>query len=128
MVLLSAICAGIVFGTATVPDILSAQAGGPSEIQTIATPPSSTAGAELATSNSIGPTVETAGFHTPSTASRVITEQEQEPAPHVGRGLAMTVAGVVLVGVGAAVKGGAGTAIAFGGGALALYGLYHWIE
>ena len=52
----------------------------------------------------------------------------QDAGPSLGSGLAMTVVGVVMVGVGAAVGGGAGTAIAIGGGALAFYGIYHWLK
>ena len=70
--------------------------------------------------------VEQAALHNASTESRVVADQDV--GPHVNRGLALTVAGIAAVGVGYAVKGQAGTMIALGGGALALYGLYNWIK
>jgi hypothetical protein len=121
--------AGIAFGVAAAPCSLAAQAGSPAGIQLVAmqsapvTVPNAT-GATGATA--VGPTTERLAFHQTSPASRVMTDQDV--GPHVNRGLAMTVAGIVLVGVGTAVKGGAGTAIAFGGGALSLYGIYNWIK
>jgi len=75
---------------------------------------------------SVGPTVQTAAFHNAAPESRVVADQDV--GPHVNRGLALTVAGIAAVGVGYAVKGEAGTVIALGGGALALYGIYHWIK
>lgn len=74
----------------------------------------------------VGPTAETVAFHTASSESRVVADQDV--GPHINRGLALTIAGLAAVGVGYAVKGEAGTVIALGGGALALYGLYHWIK
>ena len=75
---------------------------------------------------SVGPTAETAAFHAAAPESRVVADQDV--GPHLNRGFKLMVAGIAAVGVGYAVKGHAGTVIALGGGALALYGLYHWIE
>src|SRR5665213_1333585 len=76
--------------------------------------------------SAVGPIVEQVSFHNASTESRAIADQDV--GPHVNRGLALAVAGIAAVGVGYAVKGQAGTMIALGGGALALYGVYHWIK
>jgi hypothetical protein len=114
---LTVACAGLAFGVAAAPCSLAAQAEGPAAIQLVATQSAPV---------TVGPTAERLAFHQSSPESRVM--MDQEVGPHVNRGLAMTVAGIVLVGVGAAVKGGAGTAIALGGGALSLYGIYNWIK
>ena len=118
---LTVACAGLAFGVAAAPCSLAAQAESPAAIQLVATQ-----SAPVTVPTATGPTVEQLAFHQSSPESRVVTDQEV--GPHVNRGLAMTVAGIVLVGVGAAVKGGAGTALALGGGALSLYGIHNWIK
>ena len=123
---LTVACAGIAFGVAAAPCSLAAQAGSPGGIQLAAMQSAPVTVPNATGASAVGPTTERLAFHQTSPASRVMTDQDV--GPHVNRGLAMTVAGIVLVGVGAAVKGGAGTAIAFGGGALSLYGIYNWIK
>ena len=124
---LAVVCAGIVFGVATAPCSLAAQAESQAGIQTVAMQPASVAIPDAATATTaVGPSVERLAFHRSPSESRVMVDQDV--GPHMNRGLALTAAGIVLVGVGAIVKGGAGTAIAFGGGALALYGIYNWIK
>jgi len=123
---LTVACAGIAFGVAAVPCSLTAQAESQAGIQVVAMHPASVTVPDAVPVTAVGPTIERLAFHHSSSESRVMLDQEV--GPHVNRGFALTVAGVVLVGVGAVVKGGAGTAIALGGGALSLYGLHHWIQ
>ena len=123
---LAAVCAGVVFGVTAAPSSLVAQAEGQSAIQMVATQPTSVSVPAEATASPVGPIAETAAFHSPAPATRVM--MDQDTGPSLGSGLAMTAVGVVMVGVGAAVGGGSGTAIAIGGAALALYGIYHWLK
>lgn len=123
---LTVVCAGIVFGVAAAPGLLAAQAEGPAGIQMVAMQPASVTVPDALPATAVGPTAETAAFHTAASESRVVADQDV--GPHVNRGLALTVAGLAAVGVGYAVKGQAGTVLALGGGALALYGLYNWIK
>lgn len=123
---LAVVCAGIVFGLAAAPCALTAQAEGQAGIQMVATQPAPVAVSDGVAASAVGPVVAPVAFHTAPTQSMVVADQDT--GPHLGTGLAMTAVGIVAVAVGFAVKGGAGTAIALGGGALALYGLYHWIQ
>ena len=124
---LAAVYAGILFGVIAAPCSLAAQAQGPAELQTFAMRTASVTAPAGVAASAVGPVVEQVAFHRASTESRVVADQDVV-GPHVNRGLALTVAGIAAVGVGYAVKGQAGTVIALGGGALALYGLYHWIK
>lgn len=123
---LSIVCAGIVFGLAAAPCPVVAQAEGQAGIQMVATQPASVTVPDGVAASAVGPIVETVAFHAPTTESRVMMDQDS--GPHLGTGLAMTAVGLVGVVVGAAVGGGSGTAIAVAGGALALYGIYHWLQ
>lgn len=142
---LAVVCAGILFGVSAMPGSLAAQADGqadgPAGVQAVAMQPVSVT-ASLAESvapsaaapdgipaSPVGPVVDAIAFHnaaTESKATRVVADQEV--GPHVNRGLALTIAGIAAMGVAYAVKGEAGTVIALGGAALALYGVYHWIQ
>lgn len=124
---LAVVYAGILFGVIAAPCSLTAQAEGQAGLQTFATRPASVTATDGVAASAVGPIVEQAALHKASTESRVIADQNVV-GPHVNRGLALTVAGIAAVGVGYAVKGQAGTVISLGGGALALYGLYHWIK
>lgn len=123
---LAVVCAGILLGVTAAPCSLAAQAEGQAGIQTFAMRPAAVTATSGVATSAVGPIVEQAALHNASTESRVVADQDV--GPHVNRGLALTVAGIAAVGVGYAVKGQAGTMIALGGGALALYGLYHWIK
>jgi|GEM_PF-2444601 len=123
---LAVVCAGILLGAAAAPFSLAAQAEEQAAIQTFAMRPASVTATEGIAASAVGPIVEQVSFHNASTESRAIADQDV--GPHVNRGLALAVAGIAAVGVGYAVKGQAGTMIALGGGALALYGVYHWIK
>jgi hypothetical protein len=115
---LAVVCAGILLGVTAAPCSLAAQ--------TFAMRPAAVTATSGVAASAVGPIVEQAALHNASTESRVVADQDV--GPHVNRGLALTVAGIAAVGVGYAVKGQAGTMIALGGGALALYGLYNWIK
>ena len=123
---LTVACAGIAFGLTAAPGSLAAQAESPAGIQLVATQSSPVTVLTATSATPVGPVAEQLAFHQSSSESRVM--MDQDVGQNSNRGLAYTLAGVALVGVGAVVKGGAGTAIAFGGGALALYGIYHWIR
>ena len=124
------VSAGILFCVTAAPGSLAAQAEGQAAmqpgIQAVAMQPASPVAAGGAAPSAVGPIVEPLAFHRALDESRVVADQSI--APPVNRGLAMTLAGIAAVGVGYVVKGTAGTALAFGGGALALYGIYHWIK
>jgi hypothetical protein len=124
---LAIVCVGILSGVMAAPRSLAAQAQGQAELQTFAMRPVSVTATHGVAASAVGPVVEQAAFRRASTESRVIADQNVV-GPHVNRGLALTVAGIAAVGVGYAVKGRAGTVISLGGGALAVYGLYHWIK
>ena len=111
---------------AATPGFVAAQAEGQAGIQMVATQPASVSIPDQAAASPVGPVVETVAFHNQAPKSRVMMDQDSGPS--LGSGLAMTVVGLVVVGVGAAVGGGSGAAIAVGGGALALYGIYHWLQ
>lgn len=119
-------CAGILFGVTATPSSLAAQAQGQAGIQAVAMQPASFIAPDVAATSAAGPIVEPVAFHNTLAESRVVGDQDV--GPHVNRGLALTVAGIAAVAVGYAVRGEAGTVIALGGGALALYGVYHWIK
>lgn len=123
---LAVVCAGILLGVGAAPCSLAAQAQGQSGLQAFAMRPTSVTATDGVAASAVGPIVGQVAFHKASTQSTVIADQDV--GPHVNRGLAMTVAGIAVVGVGYAVKGEAGTLISLGGAALAVYGLYNWIQ
>ena len=125
------VSAGLLFCVTAAPSSLAAQADGQAGIQVegiqaVAMQPASPVTRSGVAPSAVGPVVEPLAFHRTLGESRVVVDQSI--APPVNRGLAMTIAGIAAVGIGYVVKGIAGTALALGGGALALYGIYHWIK
>jgi hypothetical protein len=124
-------CAAILCGVSSAPRSVAAQSQDHAGVEFIAVHQAPHVAQEGVAQDAVastarGPIAESAAFHVVSTQSRTVADQEV--GPHMNRGLAMTVAGLAAVAVGYAVKGQAGTLLALGGGALTLYGVYHWIE
>lgn len=78
-----------------------------------------------------GPTVQSAsiGFRVSETKVDASTKVNAVSVrPHQGQDVALMVVGVGTMIVGAIVQHEAGTIIVIGGAAMALYGLYHYLE
>lgn len=78
-----------------------------------------------------GPTLQaaTVGFRASAARADESTGLNAAPVrPHAGQDVAMMAVGVGAMIVGALVHGTAGTIIIIGGAAVALYGLYHYLE
>jgi hypothetical protein len=78
-----------------------------------------------------GPTLQAAsvGFHTGSAKVDASTSVTAAPIrPHAGQDVALMAVGVGAMIVGAIVGDTAGTIIVIGGAAMALFGLYHYLE
>jgi len=78
-----------------------------------------------------GPTLQAAavGFHADRAKIDAMTKITAAPVrPHAGQDVALMVVGVGAMIVGALVGETAGTIIIIGGAAMALFGLYHYLE
>jgi hypothetical protein len=87
--------------------------------------------AQQATASSVkGPTLQAAsvGFRVNEVKVDASTKANAAVRPHQGQDVALMAVGVGTMIVGAIVKGDAGTIIIIGGAAMALYGLYHYLE
>ena len=89
-------------------------------------------GAQQPAQNSVkGPTVQAASVGFRVNEAKVDASTKVTAAPirrHEGQDVALMVVGVGAMIVGALVHGKAGTIIIIGGAAVALYGLYHYLE
>ncbi|HEY3134135.1 MAG TPA: hypothetical protein VGJ47_05840 [Gemmatimonadaceae bacterium] len=87
--------------------------------------------AQQQASAATGPTLQAAaiGFHVNETKMNGSTKVTAAPVrPHAGQDVALMVVGVGAMIVGALVGETAGTIIIIGGAAMALFGLYHYLE
>jgi cytochrome c biogenesis protein CcdA len=78
-----------------------------------------------------GPTIQSAavGFRVAEAKVNASTKVTASPTrPHAGQDVALMVVGVGAMIVGALVGDTAGTIIIIGGAAMALFGLYHYLE
>src|SRR4051812_10684937 len=78
-----------------------------------------------------GPTLQSAavGFRASDAKVNASTKLTASPVrPHAGQDVALMVVGVGAMIVGALVEHTAGTIIIIGGAAMALFGLYHYLE
>ncbi len=78
-----------------------------------------------------GPTIQSAavGFRVAEAKVNASTKVTAAPTrPHAGQDIALMVVGVGAMIVGALVGNTAGTIIIIGGAAMALFGLYHYLE
>jgi len=88
-------------------------------------------GAQQQTTTATGPTLQAAavGFHLNEAKVNASTRLTAAPMrPHAGQDVALMVVGVGAMIVGALVGDTAGTIIIIGGAAMALFGLYHYLE
>lgn len=88
--------------------------------------------AQQATAAPKGPTIQAAavGFRTADTKVNASTKMTAAPVVrrHAGQDVALMAVGVGAMIVGAIVGDTAGTIIVIGGAAMALFGLYHYLE
>ena len=88
--------------------------------------------AQQATDTPKGPTIQAAavGFRTADTQVNASTKMTAAPVirRHAGQDVALMAVGVGAMIVGAIVGDTAGTIIVIGGAAMALFGLYHYLE
>ena len=78
-----------------------------------------------------GPTIQSAAVGFRVSEAKVDASTKATAAPvrqHAGQNVALMVVGVGAMIVGALVSGTAGTIIIIGGAAMALFGLYHYLE
>jgi len=93
--------------------------------------PSVSGGQQPAPSQEKGPTLQAAavGFRVKEAKVDASTKLTAAPMrPHAGQDVALMVVGVGAMIVGALVGDTAGTIIIIGGAAMALFGLYHYLE
>jgi len=89
------------------------------------------AGAQQQATTASGPTLQAAavGFHVNEAKVNGSSKVAASPVrPHAGQDVALMVVGVGAMIVGALVGETAGTIIIIGGAAMALFGLYHYLE
>ena len=108
---------------------LQSSTPGPTAASPAATPTTQSAGTAKAPAVAAGPTIESAAVGFRVSADR---NESREPAQLFRRGqgqdVALMVVGVGAMIVGAIVGGTAGTIVLIGGAAMALFGLYNYLE